>query len=127
MVKIQNIMCTSQSLQETKCWTSTNAQMWHVNITAPKPTRDTTVPYATTNLKNQGVCTDTLKRCTLASKLSSMKVRFLNSYGVVVKVAGHQQTMPVLQSQWISWIHSDEGLTLETSVFESFTVANLPY
>ena len=26
-----------------------------------------------------------------------------------------------------SWIHSDEGLTLETSVFESFTVANLPY
>ena len=25
------------------------------------------------------------------------------------------------------WIHSDEGLTLETSVFESFTVANLPY
>ena len=24
------------------------------------------------------------------------------------------------------WIHSDEGLTLETSVFESFTVANLP-
>ena len=24
-------------------------------------------------------------------------------------------------------IHSDEGLTLETSVFESFTVANLPY
>ena len=26
-----------------------------------------------------------------------------------------------------SGIHSDEGLTLETSVFESFTVANLPY
>ena len=26
-----------------------------------------------------------------------------------------------------SYIHSDEGLTLETSVFESFTVANLPY
>ena len=26
-----------------------------------------------------------------------------------------------------SEIHSDEGLTLETSVFESFTVANLPY
>ena len=26
-----------------------------------------------------------------------------------------------------STIHSDEGLTLETSVFESFTVANLPY
>ena len=26
-----------------------------------------------------------------------------------------------------SLIHSDEGLTLETSVFESFTVANLPY
>ena len=25
------------------------------------------------------------------------------------------------------WIHSDEGLTLETSVFKSFTVANLPY
>ena len=24
-------------------------------------------------------------------------------------------------------IQSDEGLTLETSVFESFTVANLPY
>ena len=24
-------------------------------------------------------------------------------------------------------IHSDEGLTLETSIFESFTVANLPY
>ena len=24
-------------------------------------------------------------------------------------------------------IHSDEGLALETSVFESFTVANLPY
>ena len=24
-------------------------------------------------------------------------------------------------------IHSDEGLMLETSVFESFTVANLPY
>ena len=24
-------------------------------------------------------------------------------------------------------IHSDEGLTLQTSVFESFTVANLPY
>ena len=24
-------------------------------------------------------------------------------------------------------IHSDEGLTLETSVFESFTVANLPH
>ena len=24
-------------------------------------------------------------------------------------------------------IHSDEGLTFETSVFESFTVANLPY
>ena len=23
--------------------------------------------------------------------------------------------------------HSDEGLTIETSVFESFTVANLPY
>ena len=29
-----------------------------------------------------------------------------------------------IQSQTI---HSDEGLTLETSVFESFTVANLPY
>ena len=27
----------------------------------------------------------------------------------------------------MSPIHSDEGLTLETSVFESFTVANLPY
>ena len=27
----------------------------------------------------------------------------------------------------IALIHSDEGLTLETSVFESFTVANLPY
>ena len=26
-----------------------------------------------------------------------------------------------------SVIHSDKGLTLETSVFESFTVANLPY
>ena len=26
-----------------------------------------------------------------------------------------------------AWIHSDEGLKLETSVFESFTVANLPY
>ena len=26
-----------------------------------------------------------------------------------------------------SLIHSDEGLTLETSVFESFTVANIPY
>ena len=25
------------------------------------------------------------------------------------------------------WIHSEEGLPLETSVFESFTVANLPY
>ena len=25
------------------------------------------------------------------------------------------------------WIHSDLGLTLETSVLESFTVANLPY
>ena len=25
------------------------------------------------------------------------------------------------------WIHSGEGLTLETSVLESFTVANLPY
>ena len=24
-------------------------------------------------------------------------------------------------------LNSDEGLTLETSVFESFTVANLPY
>ena len=24
-------------------------------------------------------------------------------------------------------IHSDEGLTVETSVFEFFTVANLPY
>ena len=24
-------------------------------------------------------------------------------------------------------VHSDEGLTLETSVFESFTVASLPY
>ena len=24
-------------------------------------------------------------------------------------------------------IYTDEGLTLETSVFESFTVANLPY
>ena len=24
-------------------------------------------------------------------------------------------------------IHSDEGLKLETSIFESFTVANLPY
>ena len=31
------------------------------------------------------------------------------------------------QSEITSWIHSDEGLTLETSVFESFTVANLPY
>ena len=28
---------------------------------------------------------------------------------------------------WVNRIHSDEGLTLETSVFESFTVANLPY
>ena len=28
---------------------------------------------------------------------------------------------------YYSLIHSDEGLTLETSVFESFTVANLPY
>ena len=27
----------------------------------------------------------------------------------------------------IRQIHSDEGLTLETSVFESFTVANLAY
>ena len=27
----------------------------------------------------------------------------------------------------VAKIHSDEGLTLETSVFESFTVANLPY
>ena len=28
---------------------------------------------------------------------------------------------------YYSLIHSDEGLTLESSVFESFTVANLPY
>ena len=34
---------------------------------------------------------------------------------LVVAAIGHQM------------IHSDEGLTLETSVFESFTVANLPY
>ena len=28
----------------------------------------------------------------------------------------------------LTWtVHSDEGLTLETSVFESLTVANLPY
>ena len=32
-----------------------------------------------------------------------------------------------LASQLMVSIHSDEGLTLETSVFESFTVANLPY
>ena len=28
---------------------------------------------------------------------------------------------------YYSLIHSYEGLTLETSVFESFTVTNLPY
>ena len=27
----------------------------------------------------------------------------------------------------VNRIHSDEGLKLETSVFEYFTVANLPY
>ena len=32
-----------------------------------------------------------------------------------------------INGKLFSWIHSDEGLTLETSVFESFTVANLPY
>ena len=32
-----------------------------------------------------------------------------------------------LVSKETKLIHSDEGLTLETSVFESFTVANLPY
>ena len=31
-------------------------------------------------------------------------------------------------ASWECWVvYSDEGLTLETSVFESFTVANLPY
>ena len=29
--------------------------------------------------------------------------------------------------RWKSKIHSDEGLTLETSVFEYFTVANSPH
>ena len=33
----------------------------------------------------------------------------------------------LIQTLVIGSIHSDEGLTLETSVFESFTLANLPY
>ena len=37
-------------------------------------------------------------------------------------------TKPVSRAGKISpSIHSDEGLTLETSVFEFYTVANLPY
>ena len=37
--------------------------------------------------------------------------------------------LPYINSifHYYSLIHYDEGLTLETSVFESFTVANLPY
>ena len=31
------------------------------------------------------------------------------------------------QSIKSEFVHSDEGLKLQTSVFESFTVANLPY
>ena len=37
------------------------------------------------------------------------------------------QTIGDLVSKNSEWIHSDEGPTLETSVFESFAVANLPY
>ena len=37
--------------------------------------------------------------------------------------------LPYINSifHFYSLIHSDEGLTLETTVFECFTVANLPY
>ena len=35
--------------------------------------------------------------------------------------------LPDLHSTQSYYHYSDEGLTLETSVFESFTVANLPY
>ena len=38
-----------------------------------------------------------------------------------------QVSKGVFLSTGIILIHSDEGLTLETSVFESYTVANLPY
>ena len=40
-----------------------------------------------------------------------------------------QLLLPYINSifRYHSLIHSEEGLTLETSVFESFTVANLPY
>ena len=34
---------------------------------------------------------------------------------------------PGIVQDYYSLIHSDEGITLETSVFESFSVANLPY
>ena len=37
------------------------------------------------------------------------------------------RTRAHLNVHYYSLIHSDEGPTLETSVFESFTVANLPY
>ena len=37
------------------------------------------------------------------------------------------QRIPFTLSFHPDRIHSDVGLTLETSVFESFTVANLPY
>ena len=36
-------------------------------------------------------------------------------------------TVRIGQLRYFKMIHSDEGLTLETSVLKSFTVANLPY
>ena len=39
----------------------------------------------------------------------------------------HRHICVTYLQQVLSLIHSDEGLTLKTSVFESFTVANLPY
>ena len=41
--------------------------------------------------------------------------------GIQTSARVHQETNIAIR------IHSDEGPTLEMSVFESFTVANLPY
>ena len=51
-------------------------------------------------------------------------------YSIVQVVSTNHVAPPSLKNSIFhhySLIHSDEGLTLETSVFESFTVANLPY
>ena len=53
--------------------------------------------------------------------------RIFNNNGLCITIEASKQVINFLGPVVRSMVHSDEGLTLETSVFESFTVANLLY